>query len=173
MTEDVKPSGMATPKSDPKLAELASKINSEFAGIIKADRDVMASNHNNIERGIILGQQLNEAKDRVAHGEWLPWLKLNCPDIPERTAQRYMYLSNKAATVRKKMKSATMADLTLKGALDLVDEKTPRTQLKPIDRFENAWEKLDLPTQQAFVEAKYNDISKLMKEVDRKEKKAA
>ena len=81
MTEDVKPSGMATPKSDPKLAELASKINSEFAGIIKADRDVMAANHNNIERGIILGQQLNEAKDRVAHGEWLPWLKLNCPDI--------------------------------------------------------------------------------------------
>jgi hypothetical protein len=52
---------------------------------------------------------------------------------------------------------------------------TPRQQRQstPLDRFENAWDKLDLPMQQAFVEAKYNDISKLMKEVDRKEKKAA
>jgi hypothetical protein len=169
--EDLK----SRPQPDPKLAELASKINSEYASIIKADKDVMAANHNIVERGIILGQILNEAKDKVAHGEWLPWLKLNCPEIPERTAQRYMYLSNKAATVRKKMKSATMADLTLKAALDLVDDKktTTRDKLKPLDRFENAWDKLDLPTQQAFVEAKYNDISKLMKEVDRKEKKAA
>ena len=36
------------------------------------------------------GQYLNAIKDLIPHGEWLPWLKQNCPEIKERVAQRYM-----------------------------------------------------------------------------------
>jgi hypothetical protein len=38
------------------------------------------------------GQYLNAIKEKklVPHGQWLPWLKQNCPEIKERTAQRYM-----------------------------------------------------------------------------------
>lgn len=46
------------------------------------------------------GQKLIEAKAQVSHGEWLPWLKANCPEIPERTARVYM-----------KIKTAVTADL--------------------------------------------------------------
>ena len=37
----------------------------------------------------------------------------------------------------------------------------------PLDRFENAWGKLEMPQQLAFVETKYRELAKLMKEVDR------
>jgi hypothetical protein len=174
--EDVKRRAAADLKSVPSsdLVELATRINTDYAAIVKADREAMTANHNIVERAISLGQMLHAAKDRAGHGEWLTWLKANCPDLPERTAQRYMNLSTKSPKLREKMKSATMADLTLKSALDLADDKTSKKSAAKtaLDRFENAWSKLDIPTQQAFVEANYADLAKLMKEVDRKTKAA-
>jgi hypothetical protein len=112
-------------KVDPELDELATRISTDYAAIIKADREVMAANHSVVERAISLGNKLHMATDKAGRGNWLPWLKEKCPEIPERTAQRYMNLADKADVLAKKMKSATMADLTLKMALDLVDDKTP------------------------------------------------
>jgi ParB/Sulfiredoxin domain len=43
----------------------------------------------------------------------------------------------------------------------------------PLDRLEKAWDREDLATQEAFVEAKYQDLKKLMKAVDQKQKEAA
>ena len=38
------------------------------------------------------GAYLTAAKSLCAHGTWLPWLAENCPEISDRTAQRYMAL---------------------------------------------------------------------------------
>jgi ParB-like chromosome segregation protein Spo0J len=58
----------------------------------------------------------------------------------------------------------------------LVDDKLLKAALKsnttPLDRFEKAWDKLDLATQEALVEAKYSDLKKLMKVIDQKGKAA-
>jgi hypothetical protein len=35
------------------------------------------------------GALLIEVKGRLRHGEWLPWLAANCPEIHERVAQNY------------------------------------------------------------------------------------
>lgn len=40
------------------------------------------------------GQKLIEARGQVKHGDWLPWIKENCPDIHERTARRYMAIKS-------------------------------------------------------------------------------
>lgn len=45
------------------------------------------------------GRLMREQKKRVGHGEWLPWLSKNCPDITERTAQKYMSLNRKIAAI--------------------------------------------------------------------------
>ena len=37
-----------------------------------------------------IGAWLAAAKAKLKHGEWLPWLKENCLEISERTAQLYM-----------------------------------------------------------------------------------
>src|SRR6516165_2969679 len=93
--------------TDVDLAKLAEQIKAEHAGVIKATRNV-------VRRAIKAGELLKEAKLKVAHGQWLSWLKANCA-LPERTAVRYM----KLAAGRSKLdqwvrdKSAKLADMKL------------------------------------------------------------
>ena len=42
------------------------------------------------------GQALLAAKALCKHGDWLPWLHANCPDMSVRSAQVYMKLARKA-----------------------------------------------------------------------------
>lgn len=45
-----------------------------------------------VVHGVRAGELLIDAKSRVKHGEWLPWLEANCP-LGEREAQNYMRLA--------------------------------------------------------------------------------
>jgi Protein of unknown function (DUF3102) len=163
----------STPGSAPGLEKLAAWINKEYVEIESANSAAKEMRRNIVERAIVLGQKLNEAKDKVGHGSWLSWLALNCRDVAERTAQQYMELAKNEAKFRKEMKSASNADLTLAQAFRLIKEPGGSNKRTPRDRFENAWIKLDLPDQEAFVETKYNELAKLMKEVERKAKEKA
>ena len=68
------------------LTVLAKTANSEHAAGTE-------SFHQSIEHFRQAGVALSNAKDQVDHGEWRAWLKKNCPEISERTAQRYMKLA--------------------------------------------------------------------------------
>jgi hypothetical protein len=63
---------------------------------------------------------LLEAKELVAHGEWLPWLQANCR-LGERQARTYMRL----ARHRHRLESAVTADLTITAAEALVGRARP------------------------------------------------
>ncbi len=41
-------------------------------------------------KALQIGELLCCQKERQEHGDWLDWLRFNCPSIPERTASRYM-----------------------------------------------------------------------------------
>ncbi len=102
------------------LAGLARKINEEHAAAQDAQRE-------SLDHAIAAGERLTEAKDVVAHGQWLPWIKENCL-FAERTVQLYMRLAKHADDLRSK--SATVADLSLNEAARLVqgeprEKKTP------------------------------------------------
>ena len=73
-----------------------------------------------IDHALDCGAALNEAKKQVKHGEWLPWLEANT-SIPERTANSYMWLE--ARRDRLESISATVADLTVRGARALLDQQ--------------------------------------------------
>lgn len=62
---------------------------------------------------IEIGKRLNEAKEQLGHGEWLPWLR-DKVDISERSAQDFMRLA------REYSKSAEIADLGATKALALL-----------------------------------------------------
>jgi hypothetical protein len=78
------------------LATLAAKINTECeVGDLTTRRG--------LEHFRQAGHWLNEAKDRIGHGQWLNWLEENCPKLNERCARRYMKLA----------KTDSVSDLTL------------------------------------------------------------
>jgi Protein of unknown function (DUF3102) len=68
-----------------------------------------------IVRAFRAGELLTKAKDGVPHGTWAVWLERNCK-LPERTAQRYMRMHTKRGEIEAKMKSANVADITIRQA---------------------------------------------------------
>jgi hypothetical protein len=109
------------PKADP-LDELAEKIKAEHQAIVAT-----MQGKGLLLRAIKVGQDLIEAKAKLDHGQWLPWLKDKC-DLKERSAQRYMRLAEgrKKIEAEAKAKSVTLSDFTLSAAAKVV--KPPQQQ---------------------------------------------
>jgi Protein of unknown function (DUF3102) len=94
--------------ADPALEQLAFEINSAHEAGERSAR-------NGLDRFKEAGEALLKAKERLPHGEWLPWLGKNVK-FSERTVRRYMAL----ASGWEKIKSVIVADLT--AALRLLAE---------------------------------------------------
>jgi hypothetical protein len=101
---DLKATVDAPRRPAPSLTELATQIKSEYAEIQQAEKETQEASRKIVERAIKLGKALNQAKGQVPHGAWLPWLKEYCPEVSERTAQRYMRLAERELILREKMK---------------------------------------------------------------------
>jgi hypothetical protein len=102
-----------------ELAQLATKAKQAHAIVVNSTRIVL-------QHAMTAGDALKEAKSKVGHGKWLAWLEENCPDISDRTAERYMKLAGGKAKLEKKLqdkdKFDTMSNLTINEALRLIDE---------------------------------------------------
>jgi Protein of unknown function (DUF3102) len=93
-----------------RLPELAARINEEYRAEANAIK-------RGITHAIAAGELLLEAKAAVPHGRWAAWLKANTA-LSERTAQRRMQLAKERPALE--AKSATVADLTIRGACELL-----------------------------------------------------
>lgn len=85
-----------------------------------ADEACVSAMSSTVHHAIRAGELLLEAKGRVGHGEWLPWLAANF-EAGERTARRYMTIASNRTRV---------ADLpSVREAL--AELATPRDKPKP------------------------------------------
>lgn len=97
------------------LPELADAINREHqAAIDHAQRAV--------EHALKCGRLLIQAKGKLLHGEFLPWLSKHC-HVKERQAQNYMRVAKNWPAIA--AKNAPGADLTIRGALALLEGPRP------------------------------------------------
>jgi Protein of unknown function (DUF3102) len=135
MNDQTKPT--APPSPSPSLTDLATRINTEFAAIQKADQD---ANKTVVQRAITFGRTLCQAKEKVGHGKWEKWLNDNCHDISVRTAQRYMKLADSPELRAEMGKNDTVSVLSLRAALALANRK-PKDP-KPSDEYDRAENKL-------------------------------
>jgi hypothetical protein len=90
-------------QSNTGLDELATRIKRRHQAVRDAAKNI-------VQQAIAAGMALNDAKSKLAHGEWLPWVEQNC-GFSERTAHNYMLLAANRG------KFAIDADLTLTQAL--------------------------------------------------------
>ena len=72
----------------------------DLAARIKAEHEASSTAiKRGLEHAVACGRLLNEAKDQLDHGQWLPWLRDHCC-VPVRTAQRYMELAIYAPDIK-------------------------------------------------------------------------
>ena len=109
-------------KNTKALDALAERINA-------GHRAYLATARKALEHAMAVGAALQEAKDGLPHGEWLPWLQTNCPAISERSAQRYIRLAQNRSSLEGK--SATVADLTIRAAEGLLAEAARAKPVRP------------------------------------------
>jgi Protein of unknown function (DUF3102) len=100
------------------LATIAEQVNA-------AHREAQEFLHKGLNRAIDAGNLLLEAKARLKHGEWLPWLDANV-ECSARTAQAYMRVARYAEELDK---NADLSHLSLVGALKMLTAPEP----DPID----------------------------------------
>ena len=101
-------------KNTQALDALAERINTGHQAYLATARKAL-------EHALDAGATLHEVKTGLPHGEWLPWLKANCPRISERSAQRYIRLAKNRDRLSEK--SATVADLTLREAERVLSDR--------------------------------------------------
>jgi hypothetical protein len=89
------------------LADLAARIVVEHQAVSTALKD-------SVRHAITAGELLVEAKDKVGHGNWLPWLRDHCT-ISERTAQLYMRCAKNREAIEDQIRNG-VADLSLNEA---------------------------------------------------------
>jgi hypothetical protein len=82
--------------------------------------------HSVVEMALAAGDDLIEAKARLSHGEWLPWLREHFP-LSERTAQDWMRLA------RNPQRAAFLEAGTIKEALALLAPRRPLPRAKPVE----------------------------------------
>jgi hypothetical protein len=97
-------------------ADLAKTINDKV-------RSMLASYRSSVGHAVEVGELLKEAKVRVGHGNFEPWLKEHC-NLSFRTARRYMKLAENRAQIEAQFKSANVADLTVSGAQRLLTDNS-------------------------------------------------
>ena len=121
---------------EPGLPELAQRIKAAHAGVLEAARNVVA-------KAISAGHLLTEAKAKLSHGQFLPWLGEHC-ELSERTAHRYMQLATNARRIEAPLngKSATMATLSLNKAMRLIEDKPDKDGLGAASRYAKTQETL-------------------------------
>ena len=119
----------------PALDALADRINAEHEACHSAMQK-------GLEHALEAGRLLLEAKKGLPHGEWLPWLKGNCPEIGQRTSQNYMRLASEMPKLEP-AKAQRVADLSYRDAIRVISQDTsciaasaPKDQAVIIDMLE-------------------------------------
>jgi hypothetical protein len=99
------------------------------AGIRSEHEAYQAAIKSGLDHAMACGELLNQAKAKLGHGQWLPWLRQECPKIKTRTAQAYMRLAAHRREIEVAAKNATIAHLTMNAAQGLIarDPKRPAT----------------------------------------------
>jgi hypothetical protein len=104
------------------LRDLTKLINDEYSL-------VLASERNNLQRALTIGEKLMALRARAKHGEWQEKLKGWCPKLSYETATLYIRLFEKRDVweERAKAKSVEPTELTIEGARQLLANSKPES----------------------------------------------
>jgi hypothetical protein len=83
-----------------ELISLARGISRREQTLLGLEEKTMADCAEWLREAILQGADLNAARARLKHGEWLDWLKVNCSTVHYLKANRYMHLAANLSRVK-------------------------------------------------------------------------
>ncbi len=93
---------------------IAEQINAAHAACL-------ASMSDSVVKAIEVGRLLSEAKAKLTHGEWIPWVEVNC-DFDIRSAQVYMQAFKNRELLENQIRSTASYLDSMRGALRAIDQ---------------------------------------------------
>jgi len=75
------------------LTALAVQIRDAHAAVGAEDEIACVASKRGLEQALVCGDLLIRAKKAAGHGNWLAWLRRECPMISVSTAEAYMLLA--------------------------------------------------------------------------------
>ena len=90
----------------PSPADLAKRINEKYS-------EIVASLRTTFMRAVEIGELLEQAKDRVGHGNFEVWLSSHC-QLSFSTARRYMKLAEDRPKIEEQLKLETASGKSVK-----------------------------------------------------------
>jgi len=104
------------------VPDLAKLINDEYSL-------VLASERNNLQRALTIGEKPVALRARAKHGEWQEKLKGWCPKLSYETATVYIRLFEKRDVWEERAKATSVepTDLTIEGARQLLAKSKPES----------------------------------------------
>jgi hypothetical protein len=119
----------------PPESLLISKADNKINRILAAHDEISLLGKKVLDKAIKLGGMLAEVREQIPHGEWLPWLEQNLPQIPDRTVQRYLQLWENRETIKEELQirhDDGFAKLpTIQDALALIKKPKPAKRSTP------------------------------------------
>lgn len=108
----------------PTLAELAAEINADYADLGSAALTA-------VEKAINIGKKLNEAKERLSHGNFTGYVTSNFP-FAMRWGQQCRKLANNEPEIRQRLEElrGIGSHLSLAEAFKLIGSLNPRPKLR-------------------------------------------
>jgi hypothetical protein len=100
------PAPTQLPAVRPSPADLAKRINEKYSEMVSTFRT-------GVQRAIEIGELLEQAKDRVGHGNFEVWLSTNC-QLSFSTARRYMKLAEDRPKIEEQLKLETQSGKSVK-----------------------------------------------------------
>ena len=107
--------GSQPPKASPSTAKSENeypRLGRKIAQVKRLHAAVTAHAHDAREKALRIGEVLTGVKGSLRHGEWLPWLTANLPEITPRTAQSYMRVWTNRDLLKNETDSYLVENLT-------------------------------------------------------------
>jgi hypothetical protein len=116
-----------------ELGDIARSISEREATIDSLKRQTVDKANQAVTEAILQGQELIKARSMVPHGLWEEWLKVNCPTVSMRNAQRYVSLAKQIATHVSLLNDAD----SIRSALALIADQRPIDKVQELE--ERKW----------------------------------
>ena len=102
----VEPYTVVPQETQPPAADMTVPVTSRVEEIRRLHQEITDGFRITLEKAVRIGELLTQVKGGLKHGEWLPWIAVNC-SFAERTARDYIRFFER----REELKSANVADL--------------------------------------------------------------